>query len=224
MNYATTARRPNPAAMLGVLGIPAAAAALLITGLTVTVIVQPKPDNPQGVLVKPIEIPPDPIEPLETTSTTETQQSAATTTITRPSDIAFDFRPSDTVITLPPLDTGGPIGPVEFRPPDPVPSPQPFTPVSAAPRGNPGGWVTNNDYRTRWINEGLTGTARFTVSIDANGKVTGCTITRSSGHAALDDATCSLITRRAKFTPARDGSGKAAAGSYSSSVNWSIPE
>jgi protein TonB len=54
--------------------------------------------------------------------------------------------------------------------------------------------------------------------------VTGCTITRSTGHAALDKATCDLVSKRGRFDAARDGNGKPVAGSYSNSVRWSIPE
>jgi protein TonB len=54
--------------------------------------------------------------------------------------------------------------------------------------------------------------------------VTGCTITRSTGHAPLDAATCELVTKRARFDAARDTSGRAAAGQYKGSITWQIPE
>ena len=125
------------------------------------------------------------------------------------------------VSTLPGLGDGiGEIGPVEFNVPPPPPM---FDPVKAAPRGNPGGWITNSDYRPSWINRGFAGVAGFTLQIDANGRVTNCAITQSTGHAQLDTATCRLLRSRARFTPARDSSGAIVAGSYSSSVAWEIP-
>ena len=45
--------------------------------------------------------------------------------------------------------------------------------------------------------------------VDASGKVSGCTILRSSGSAALDTATCSILSRRAHFYPAHDVNGNA---------------
>ena len=57
-----------------------------------------------------------------------------------------------------------------------------------------------------------------------SGKVTACQITRSSGHADLDDATCKNITRRGRFYPAQDKNGNAISGSWGSSVRWVIPE
>ncbi|MBU7581234.1 MAG: TonB family protein [Porphyrobacter sp.] len=128
-------------------------------------------------------------------------------------------------IDIPPgVGDGAGIGtPVDVGIPGPAPSASPFDPVGARPRGNQGKWVTNDDYRPRWIMEELSGTARFTLSIDARGQVTGCTITRSTGHAPLDGATCALVSKRARFDAARDGNGKPVAGSYAGSVTWQIP-
>ncbi|MGB7419034.1 MAG: energy transducer TonB, partial [Erythrobacter sp.] len=83
--------------------------------------------------------------------------------------------------------------------------------------------ITDSDYRPSWINRNYSGRAGFTLTIDRNGKVDTCRITRSTGHSALDEATCRLLERRATFEPAKDGSGKKVAGTFSSSVNWRIP-
>jgi protein TonB len=96
--------------------------------------------------------------------------------------------------------------------------------VIARPKGSLGEWVTDADYRSRWIREGMSGTARFTLAIDPSGRISECTITRSSGHAELDAATCRLIERRARFEPARDGAGNRVAGTYSNAINWKIPD
>jgi protein TonB len=39
--------------------------------------------------------------------------------------------------------------------------------------------------------------------------VQSCNVVQSSGNGALDSATCNIIRRRAKFTPARDSNGQA---------------
>jgi len=227
MNYASNTRRPNPAALVGALGIPAAMAALLVVGLAVKVTLAPEDPGLKGFTLKPVPIPPPPPAPVDPATTTSTASpTSAPTTITRPDNIPIDFGASIPVTTLPTVGdlTGPVVGPVDFGIPGPTPSASPFDPVAASPRGNPGGWVTNNDYRPRWIREGLSGSASFSLSIDAAGKVTGCTITRSTGHGALDEATCQLIGKRARFAPARDGSGKPVAGSYSGTITWNIPD
>jgi len=65
---------------------------------------------------------------------------------------------------------------------------------------------------------------RFTVQVGADGRVTSCNVTGSSGTPELDSTTCSLIQRRARFNPATNGDGQAVAGSWSSSVRWQIPK
>jgi len=115
------------------------------------------------------------------------------------------------------------LGTAAFPTPSPRPSPL-FTPRSAQPRGNPGLWVTPNDYPTsdlRMENEGIT---RFEVRVGTDGKVASCSILRSSGHPGLDAATCDKVTRRARFDPASDETGAKVAGSYSNSVKWQMPK
>lgn len=228
MTYASTNRRPNPAALAGALGIPGALGALMVVGLAVTVTVVPDTPNPQGRDIPTVPLPPPPPDPVEPTNRTNptTQQASSSTAQTRADMLPVDLGQGDPMFVQP--GTGDLIGPitepVDFGIPQPTPSAALFKPVGAAPRGNPGTWVTNGDYRSRWIREGLTGSARFSLSIDATGRVTGCTITRSTGHAALDEATCQLVTRRARFDAARDASGKPVAGTYANTVTWNIPE
>lgn len=225
MTYASHTRRPNPAALAGALGIPAAFGALLVVGLAVTVVTAPKPPPLQGFTVKPIPIPPPPPTDPVDQKTTSKQQTSTTTTTTRPEVIPFDFG-STPIGTLPGVDElAEPVlGPVDFGIPGPTPSASPFDPVDARPRNNPGRWVLDNDYRSSWLRQGLSGSARFTLAIDAAGKVNNCTITRSTGHDVLDAATCELVTKRARFDAARDGTGKPVAGKFSGSITWNIPE
>lgn len=226
MTYASANRRPSPAALAGAFGIPGAFGALLIAGLAVTVVTVPDKPNPKGRFIDTVPLPPPP--PPEPDAPT-THKKLPTTPVPNPipdtprppidGPIIFD---GPVIIPTTPGGTDGPI--VTGGIPGPVPSASPYTPVSARPKGNAGKWVTNDDYRPRWIMEELSGTARFNLQIDARGKVTGCTITRSTGHAPLDGATCDLVSKRARFDAARDSSGKPVAGSYSGSVTWRIPE
>lgn len=95
-------------------------------------------------------------------------------------------------------------------------------PKAATPRGNPGRWASNRDYPRRALREEREGTTRFRVTINADGRVTNCQITGSSGHPDLDETTCKLITRRARFNAATDGNGDKTAGSWSSAVRWNV--
>ncbi|MBP6362880.1 MAG: energy transducer TonB [Novosphingobium sp.] len=121
----------------------------------------------------------------------------------------------------PPVLVVAPPGPAAAPPPPPQPK---FTPKSAQPKGNPGNWATTNDYPTRALREEREGVTGFRVTVGTDGRATGCDVTSSSGSADLDQATCSNVMRRARFTPATDGEGNPTTGSYSSRVRWVIPK
>ncbi len=60
MNYASHNRRPNPAAMLGAIGIPAAFGALLVVGLAVKVVIAPELPRIKGETYTEAPLPPPP--------------------------------------------------------------------------------------------------------------------------------------------------------------------
>ena len=93
----------------------------------------------------------------------------------------------------------------------------------ARPLSNPGTWTTTADYPSTALINQREGVTRFSVMIGPDGRVTSCQILASSGHADLDAATCLNVTRRARFDPARDASGKPTAGKYSNQIRWQIP-
>ena len=66
---------------------------------------------------------------------------------------------------------------------------------------------TTDDDPASAASAGAEGTAQATLTIGPDGRVTGCNLTRSTGNSALDSATCNILRRRAKFTPARDSNG-----------------
>lgn len=136
----------------------------------------------------------------------------------------------DTALTVLPIGpvqpTGGAIDKGESFIITPVPSDPParFAPKTAKPRGNVAGWVTTEDYPTTDIRAGHTGTVRFRLAIDGAGRVTGCTITQSSGYTGLDAATCRNVAKRARFDAASDAMGDKVAGTYDGTIRWVIPQ
>jgi protein TonB len=83
-------------------------------------------------------------------------------------------------------------------------------------------WITHYDYPDLARRRGIQGVTTYRLEIDANGQVTGCTIVISSGSELLDNTTCRLLRRRARFLPAQDGAGKNIPASYTSRFNWSL--
>jgi TonB family protein len=94
-------------------------------------------------------------------------------------------------------------------------------PMPAEPR-TASAWITNDDYPPGALRAEEQGTVAFDATIGADGRVTSCTVTSSSGSTSLDEATCRLITRRARFTPAKDAAGNPISSTYSSRFRWEL--
>ena len=225
MAYAATSNRPQ--AIIGVAAIHAALGVAIVTGLAGGVATILDDETIIGINIKkPVEPPPPPPDP----QTSQDQQFKQQTKIhipPTPNDLPNDGPKVDgstEMTSFGDTDTG-PIGnpglgealggklPELPKLQDPV-----------APRAKNGEWVTDNDYQSTWIRRGWEGTAGFRLTIGKNGRVENCTITQSTGHTALDEATCRHVTRRARFDPAKDSQGDTVSGTFSSAVRWQIPE
>jgi len=113
------------------------------------------------------------------------------------------------------------------RPVVPIAVPAPPAPPSKARAATPDGqarWQRRiiENYPARAIRQELEGTVGLSVSIDASGRVTGCRVTRSSGHDILDEAACTDYTRYARFNPALDDAGNPTSGSFAQSIRYQI--
>lgn len=126
-------------------------------------------------------------------------------------------------IALTPAMPGDDLGHLTDFPLRPTTPPQMPT-VGAHPLGDPGAWITPDDYPYRALREGWRGVTRLHLVIDGNGHVSNCTITASSGHEALDAVACAKVTQRAHFSPARDGAGAPREGTYDNAIHWEIQE
>lgn len=104
-----------------------------------------------------------------------------------------------------------------------LPTPIPPGWTRATPRGRPADWVTNDDYPSKALRAEEQGLVAFRLDVDALGFVTGCTVLISSGSEVLDETTCRLLPRRARFNPALDAEGKPVPGNWQSGITWAIP-
>ncbi len=130
------------------------------------------------------------------------------------------------VIAAPPVITQPAPPPVihETAPPAPPPPPPPVISQAAQAKGNPQSWVTADDYPPAAQREGRQGTVGLTWQINEQGKVENCQVTQSSGSPDLDDTACRLVTRRGKYAPAKDQSGKPMRATASSRFRWVLPQ
>ena len=86
--------------------------------------------------------------------------------------------------------------------------PETSEPGPRASRGDVRTVFSADDYPADAQRKGEEGTVQARLAIDSSGRVSNCTVIRSSGFKSLDDATCSILTRRARFNPARDAAGR----------------
>jgi TonB family protein len=108
----------------------------------------------------------------------------------------------------------------DWKPPPDKPESFPAPPAPSLP---PGTWVETSDYPPEALRNDEEGTTHFVLAVSEDGKVEDCKVVTSSGHQALDDATCTLIQQRARFRPAFDKDGNKVAGTYATAVVWKIP-
>lgn len=97
---------------------------------------------------------------------------------------------------------------------DPIDPPKPLGDVSQ--------WFSGDNYPPAAMRAGQEGNVSVILSISAQGLVTGCQVTRSSGVPALDARTCMLATRRGRFAPARQGDQSVASTYDLRDVEWRI--
>ena len=113
------------------------------------------------------------------------------------------------------------IPPVAPQPPPAPPAPRKVSAAKA--KGSLLGLFSDEDYPASAQAAGAEGTAQASLTIGADGRVSGCSITRSSGNSALDAATCSILRRRAKFSPAIDSNGKPTSDTVSTPpITWRL--
>jgi TonB family protein len=107
-------------------------------------------------------------------------------------------------------------------PAPPAPPPPPPAKGKARARANLAALLSNDDYPVEALRNGVEGVVTFRLQVGADGRVTGCTITRSSGSPILDSTTCRLLSARARFSPARNRKGRPVPDSVAARIVWRI--
>ena len=70
------------------------------------------------------------------------------------------------------------------------------------------GEIRSSDYPRDLRERGIGGRVEMVFTVGVNGRVTGCTVTRSSGVPELDALTCRLIRQRFRYRPSTDRYGR----------------
>jgi periplasmic protein TonB len=88
--------------------------------------------------------------------------------------------------------------------------------------GNLQGLISGDDYPASALEREEEGAVTVSLTIGTNGRVSGCSVTSSSGSRALDQATCRILQGRARFTPARDSNGNPTTDTFTQRIRWQL--
>lgn len=91
-------------------------------------------------------------------------------------------------------------------------------------QGDPTTFYSADDYPPEAQRRGEQGRAVARLTVDRTGAVVRCAITSSSGSPRLDQATCRIALKKARYTPARDILGAPTAATTTLPVRWVLPD
>jgi protein TonB len=84
------------------------------------------------------------------------------------------------------------------------------------------GRIMDSDYPRSALEARMSGTVFLRFVVAPSGRVSDCTVTRSSGSAELDATTCRLIQERFRYRPARDAYGRPIAEAIRGQHSWEV--
>lgn len=85
---------------------------------------------------------------------------------------------------------------------------------------SPASWLRSGDYPTNALLQGHNGLVQFRLDLDASGAVSGCRVLYRTNPDDFADLTCKILTKRARFSPALDSSGKPMRSYFVSKVHF----
>lgn len=100
--------------------------------------------------------------------------------------------------------------------------------------GDGGGWEDETPPRWRsgrlriadlpetWLEQGIGGTVGVRFVVWTDGRISECSVSRSSGYRELDDLTCRLIKQRYRFYPSRDARGRPVPSTVVQNETWEV--
>jgi periplasmic protein TonB len=188
----------------------------LVTGLAYNVIKKAAED------LKTFDVTEEPPPPEEVPPPPPNQPDIPPPPTSPPAIVRTNLPPPPMMVAPTPIiSTPAPI--ITRPPPPPPPPPPPRTVKPAAARANLASYVSTDDYPQDALRNGESGSTGFRLEVGPNGRVTGCTVTSSSGSRSLDNATCRIMQSRARFTPATDSNGRPTSDSVSARIRWVLP-
>jgi periplasmic protein TonB len=111
------------------------------------------------------------------------------------------------------------IAPPPFVMPAPPAPPGPRAEIARGPEARQPIESLFSPYDYPAAGDGTRGVVSVVLTIDPGGRVVRCGIQQSPSN-ELSEATCNILRRRSRFTPAMDASGNAVTGTTQAQVDW----
>ncbi len=89
---------------------------------------------------------------------------------------------------------------------------------------NPPSLFAPADYPAEALSRRSHGSTTYRLRVSEAGRASSCDIERSSGSAALDQATCQVMLSRSRFRPALDAAGRPVPDNFVGTIRWILPE
>jgi len=95
--------------------------------------------------------------------------------------------------------------------------------IATGPQADLPRFFSTNDYPLEALKNGQVGTVGVLIWVEADGGVSSCEVIESSAAPILEKTTCNVLTKRARFTPAKDAAGQAVRAPRFSRIRWELP-
>jgi len=95
--------------------------------------------------------------------------------------------------------------------------------TSSRALANLASYISDDDYPAEALRNEEQGTVEFVLRIGRDGTVSDCRIATSSNSASLDEATCRIMSARARFRPALDSAGNPTEDEVRARIRWVLP-
>lgn len=84
--------------------------------------------------------------------------------------------------------------------------------------------ITYSDYPEEALRLREYGITSIVLQVTAQGSISACAVTESSGSPTLDRKTCAVYVKRARFTPATDATGQPIAAEFRAGTSWGVED
>ena len=99
-----------------------------------------------------------------------------------------------------------------------------FAALRRPPRTNMSEVISDQDYPREAIGRNESGAVVIRLMVEADGRISDCSVVLSSGHPQLDDRSCQVARRRARGYPAIGPDGNPVASPMTAGVRWLLPQ